>query len=115
MFPIYLAVTILAAAVNGCAAALDLLRSPMIVVSMDRAGVPHSWMTPLGLLKMTGAGGLLIGIVVPSIGIAAAAGLVLFFIGAIVTHVRGHFHEFMMPVSFLVLAIAALALRLITL
>ena len=45
---------------------------------MARADVPDSWMTTLGILKTAGAIGLLVGIRVPVIGIAAAIGLVLF-------------------------------------
>jgi hypothetical protein len=62
--------------------------------------------------KAAGALGLLIGIGVPLIGIAAGIGLVLFFIGAIVTHLRAHDYSFGLAVVFLVLAVAALALRL---
>ena len=44
---------------------------------------------------------MLIGIGVPAIGIAAAAGLVLFFIGAIITHLRGHDYSFGLAIVFL--------------
>lgn len=57
---------------------------------MARAGVPESWMTMLGILKAAGALGLLAGIGVPLIGTAAAAGLILFFVAAIITHLRAH-------------------------
>jgi hypothetical protein len=40
--------------------------------------VSESWLTTLGILKAAGAVGLLVGIRVPLIGIAAAIGLVLF-------------------------------------
>jgi len=40
--------------------------------------------------------------------------IVLFFVGAIITHVRGHFYAFTLPISFLTLALAALTLRLAT-
>ena len=115
MFPVYLAVTLLVAAAMMFSAVLDFARFPQIAVNMGRAGVPQTWMMPLGVLKAAGAIGLLVGIVVPAIGIAAAAGLVLFFVGAVITHVRGHFYEFTLPISFLALAVAALALRLVTL
>jgi hypothetical protein len=69
-------------------------------------------MTPLGLLKAAGALGLLVGVVVPPIGIAAAAGLVLFFVGAIITHLRARFYSLTLSISVLTLAVAALVLRL---
>ncbi len=78
-----------AVAANLFAAGADFVLNSQIAINMDRVGVPHSWMIPLGILKAAGALGLLIGIFVPSIGIAAAVGLVLFFVGAIITHLRG--------------------------
>jgi type III secretory pathway component EscS len=49
---------------------------------------------------------------VPPIGVAAAIGLVLFFIGAIITHLRARDYSFGLAVVFLVLVVAALVLRL---
>jgi hypothetical protein len=115
MFIAYVAVTLVAAAANLVAAGADFVRYQQVAINMARAGVPESWMTLLGLLKAAGALGLLVGIVVPPIGIAAAVGLTLFFVGAIVTHLRAHFYAFATPVSFLTLAVAALVLRLATL
>jgi hypothetical protein len=74
--------------------------------------VSESWITPLGILKAAGAIGLLVGIGVPLIGTAAAIGLILFFVGAIITHLRAHDYSFGLAVAFLLLAVAALVLRL---
>ena len=112
LFTAYLVVTALAAAANLFAAGADFVRYPQIAINMDRAGVPHSWMIPLGILKAAGALGLLLGIFVPPIGIAAGVGLALFFVGAIITHLRGHYYAFTAPIIFLTLAVAALVLRL---
>jgi hypothetical protein len=114
MFAAYIAVTLLAAAANFFSAGADFVGYRQVAVNMGKAGVPTSWMTPLGLLKAAGALGLIVGIVIPPIGIAAATGLILFFVGAIVTHIRGRFHAFTLPVGFLALAARALALRLAT-
>jgi hypothetical protein len=46
------------------------------------------------------------------IGIAAAVGLVLFFVGAIITHLHARDYSFGLAVAFLSLAVAALVLRL---
>ena len=54
------------------------------------------------------------GIGVPLIGVAAAVGLVLFFVGAIITHVRAHVYSFSFPAAFLLLAVGALGLRLVS-
>lgn len=114
MFSAYLVVTVLAAGANLFAAGSDLVRSERVAASMARTGVPEAWMTTLGVLKAVGALGLLVGIWVPPIGLAAAAGLVLFFVGAIVVHLRSRFYSFGFPVGFLALAVGALMLRLAT-
>ena len=114
MFVTYIVVTILAAAANIFSATLDFIRYKPILINMAKVGVSESWITTLGILKAAGALGLLIGIGVPAVGIAAAAGLVLFFIAAIIIHLRGHDHSFGLAIVFLLLAIAALGLRVIS-
>ena len=112
MFTAYIVVTILAAAANIFSATLDFIRYKQILINMGRVGVPESWITMLGILKAAGALGLLIGIWVPLIGTTAAIGLVLFFVGAIITHLRARDYSFGLAVVFLLLAVAALVLRL---
>jgi len=112
MFTAYIVVTILAAAANIFSATLDFIRYKQILINMGRVGVPESWITMLGILKAAGALGLLIGIWVPLIGTAAAIGLVLFFVGAIITHLRARDYSFGLAGVFLLLAVAALALGL---
>ncbi|MFB6636213.1 DoxX family protein [Streptomyces chartreusis] len=84
--------------------------------TLTRLGVPSSWYTMLALLKFAGAAGLLIGIFYRPLGIAAAIGVVLFFIGAVISHLRVRDVK-AVPVPFvLVLASAApLVLGLATL
>ena len=94
MFIAYIVVTVLAAAANVFSATLDFIRYKQILVNMAKVGVSESWLTTLGILKAAGALGLLAGIRVPLIGIAAATGLVLFFIAAIITHLRGRDYSF---------------------
>ena len=112
MFTVYLIVTILTAAANIFSAACDFIRYDKVRIAMARAGVPESWMTTLGVLKTAGALGLLVGIGVPVIGIAAAVGLIVFFVGAIITHLRGRDNSLGPATLFLLLAVAALAARL---
>jgi DoxX-like protein len=111
MFTAYIVITLLAAAANIFSATLDFIRYKQILVNMARVGVSESWLTTLGILKAAGALGLLIGICVPLIGIAAAIGLVLFFIAAIITHLRGRDYSFVLATVFPLLAVAALVLR----
>ena len=66
---------------------------------------------PLALLNLAGAGGLLIGIDWRPLGIAAATGLLLYFLGALVFPFRAwEFKGMPMAVVFTVLSAAALAL-----
>ena len=112
MFVAYIIVIIIAAAANIFSATLDFIRFKQILVNMAKVGVPESWITMLGTLKVAGAVGLLVGIGVPSIGVAAAIGLILFSIAAITTHLRTRDYSFGLAGVFLLLAGAALVLRL---
>ena len=58
------------------------------VASRDHLAItPLRWQQ-IGLLELAGAVGVLIGLTLRPLGIAAAAGLVLVSLGAIATHVR---------------------------
>ncbi|OBB69780.1 DoxX family protein [Mycobacterium sp. 852014-50255_SCH5639931] len=88
MYTAYLVVTIIAVALDGFSGVSALLQFAPIIPPMRRAGVPLSWLRfPIGTLKTLGALGLVAGLWVPAIGIAAAAGLTIFFICAMYTHV----------------------------
>jgi hypothetical protein len=110
MFAAYIVVTVLAAAANIYAAMNDFRRPAWLLSTMNNLGVQESSLPILGILKAAGAVGLLIGIGMPRIGIAAAAGLVLFFVGAIIAHLRARDYSLGrgMPVMFLLIAVAAL-------
>ncbi|ONI85427.1 hypothetical protein ALI144C_14035 [Actinosynnema sp. ALI-1.44] len=110
----YLVVALLAVAANGFSGIAALLRFKPILPGMAAAGVPESWLTfPIGTLKTAGAAGLLLGILgVPMIGIAAAIGLILFFVCAVHTHIlaRDYAAQFGLANAFLALNIAVLVL-----
>ncbi len=65
-------------------------------------------MIPFGVLLASGSAGLAFGLVVPALGIAAATGLVLYFVCALGAHLRVHDRGVGGAVSFLVLALAVL-------
>ena len=71
---------------------------------------------PLGLLEIAGAVGLIVGLVVAPIGIAAAAGLTIYFFGAVVVHlrVRDPLMQVLNPFVPMLIALLALWLRLQT-
>jgi hypothetical protein len=114
MFTAYVVVAVLAAVANAAAAAFDFARADRVLANMTKVGVPRSWLVPLGALKAAGALGLLVGIGVPLLGVAASAGLVLFFVGAIITHIRAHAEalSYAYPGTFLLLALGSLVPRL---
>lgn len=106
----YLVLTILTAAANLVGAAVDFLRNGWILDNMAKYGVPRSWLPLLGAAKAAGAVGLLVGLAVPVLGIAAAVGLLLYFAGAIVTVARARVYAHLpFPGVYLLLAAATLA------
>ena len=112
MFVTYVMVTIMAAAANIYAATNDFIRPEWLLSSMTKLGVQESRLPILGILKAAGGVGLLIGFAVPVIGVAAAIGLILFFVAAITTHLRARDYSFGVAVMFLLLAVAALVLAI---
>ncbi|MGB3475764.1 MAG: DoxX family protein [Mycobacterium sp.] len=111
---IYL-VTIVVTAVTTIAIAVpDFIPAQFVVANSARVGVPRSWLPLLGGLKLAGGAGLLVGLAgVPLLGVAAAAGLVAYFIGAVVTHIRaGVLSNIGFPAVYLALATASLAILL---
>jgi hypothetical protein len=110
-----LVVTLVAVAANGFSGIAALAHFRPILPGMARAGVPESWLTPIGTLKTAGAAGLLLGLLgLPLVGTAAAIGLVLFFVCAVYTHLRAgdYSPQLGLALGFLGLAVATLALGL---
>jgi DoxX-like family len=116
MLTAYVVCTALAAGANIFAAINDFTRAEWVLANMTKLGIPHSWLFSLGALKAAGALGLLVGIVTPLIGVAASVGLVLFFVGAIITAVRARWYSHIpYPAGWLLLAVGSLVLRLASL
>ena len=112
MFVAYIVVTLGAIALNVFSATCDFLRWERIVVAMRKAGVPESWLPTLGVLKAAGAIGLLAGFWFPVLGSAAAIGIMLFFVCAIVIHLRAHDTSFGLAATFLLFAAGSFILEL---
>ena len=82
MFAAYVVITVVTILANGGIAVADLVPARFVLANMDEVGVPRPWLPRLAVLKGTAAAGLLIGLLgLRPLGIAAAAGLVLFFTG----------------------------------
>ncbi len=115
MFTICLVVSVLLALMTSLSAILKLTRHPRILASREAVGFPEAWLPRLAGVELLGAAGVAIGLAVPVLGIAAGIGLVVYFVAAIGSHVRaGDRAGVGSPVPFLVLAVAAVVLRAIT-
>jgi hypothetical protein len=108
MHSAYLMVIILAAAANFYAGICDFTRPDWLLVNMKRLGVGERWLPTLGVLKLPGGLGLLAGFAVPQIGVAAAGGLVVYFVGAMVTVLRARWYANLpFPLAWLALAVGS--------
>ncbi|WP_381557653.1 DoxX family protein [Streptomyces eurythermus] len=88
MFIAYVVLAVLLSLLLLASARGDIIRDPKITEGLKAVGVPESWLLPLGLTKIAGALGLLAGIAYRPLGVAAAIGVILYFLGAVITHVR---------------------------
>ena len=127
MLTAYVVVGGLLVAYLSFSVAADAARYHRVLTAMAKANVPESWLTLLASLKAVGALGLLVGIAVPligttttavisttaaAIGTAAAVGVILFFVGALITHLRARDSSLAPATVFLLLAVTTLALGL---
>ncbi|HEV2529097.1 MAG TPA: DoxX family protein [Thermomicrobiales bacterium] len=91
-----------------------LTRMPQVVENLAKAGVQPDRFPPLAAIEIAAAAGLVIGLWWAPLGIAAAIGVVLYFVGAVVAHLRQG-DRGIGPAGFLlVLGVAALVLRSLT-
>ena len=115
MFTAYVVVTLMAIAASTFVAMANFMRLKFVLTTAVKLGVPQSWITVLGSLNAAAALGLLVGLIgVPPIGTAAAIGLILYFVGAIITHLRARDYSIGPAAAFLLLAVATLVLGLVS-
>ena len=104
-------VSCLLAALAGFAALRKLSHRPEVVASYTAVGVPEERLDALAAILLAGAAGLVAGLLWAPIGVAAAAGFVVYFLVAIAAHVRaGDARHLPTPVVMELLAVAALVL-----
>jgi hypothetical protein len=116
MFTATVAVSVLLAALVVFSAARKLGHRPEVVRTYTRVGVPEDKLDYLAMVLFAGAAGLLIGLLWAPMGVAAAIGLVCYFLVALAAHIRARDFE-NMPTPFVIelLAVTALTLRVATL
>ncbi|WP_329406036.1 DoxX family protein [Streptomyces sp. NBC_00704] len=115
MFIAYVVVAVLLSLLLFFSARGDIVRDPKITEGLKAVGVPDNWFVPLALVKIAGGLGLLVGIAYRPLGIAAAIGVVLYFLGAVITHVRaGDKKGIATPAVIMLVSVAPLLLGLAT-
>lgn len=115
MSTFYFVLALTAGVLNLGSGIASISRVKIIYPLLDGVNVPHSMLVfPIGVLKAAGGAGLLAGLVVPPVGVAAAAGLVLFWTCALYSHVLANFWpaQTVMTFMFLGSAIGTLGLGL---
>ncbi|MEC4765281.1 DoxX family protein [Mycobacterium sherrisii] len=116
MHTAYLVITLITAISIAGVALPDFIPAGFVLANSSEVGVPRSWLPALGTAKLAGAVGLLTGLVgLPGLALAAATGLVLFFVGAVVAHLRARvLYNIAFPGAYLCLSAASLALLVAT-
>jgi len=112
----YLVITVLLAVMLVFSGLGKIRRDPRQVrVVHEVIGVPLKYFPLLAACEFAGALGLVLGIWWPPLGVAAGIGLVLYFVGAIVSHRRVGDVKGIGPAAFmLVVAAGALTMRILT-
>jgi hypothetical protein len=108
MFIAYVTVTLVASALNGCAAVANLIGHDYPKRQADMLGIPQWFVTVAGILLGAAAAGLVVGFAVPLLGLLASGGLVLYFVGALGAHIRAADYHLGGWALFFVSAVAAL-------
>ena len=65
-----------------------LVKVPDVMKAMESVGVKPNLLPILALLEIAGGAGVIAGIWVPKLGLAASAALVLYFVGAVGSHAK---------------------------
>ncbi len=81
-------VAVLLSIAAGGSAVMKLRKDPRVLESLHSVGVTDTQVPILAILELLGVLGLIVGIWVPALGVAAAAALTLYFLGAVVAHLR---------------------------
>lgn len=101
-------VLLLTAAWVGFSAYSVYTHKAWVVDNLEDYGVPRSWWVWLGSVKAVGSVGLVLGVWVPAIGLTAAIGLALYFLGAVITVLRARAYTHVpFPLLYLAPVVAA--------
>jgi hypothetical protein len=105
-------VNLLLAVILAFAAVRKLTHREDVVATYARVGVPEERLNHLAFILLLGAAGLLLGLAWTPIGIAAALGVVVYFLLAIAAHVRHRDTDNLTtPIAVEAIAVAAVVLQ----
>lgn len=112
MSTVRMVVTIVAALWVAFSAVSLLLRAGWIEKALTDYGVRRSWWPWLGVAKLAGSVGLVAGLFLPAVGLAATVGLIVYFTGAVVTVLGARSYSHIpFPLLYVAPVIAVLVLR----
>jgi uncharacterized membrane protein YphA (DoxX/SURF4 family) len=107
-------VSVLLAAVLVMSGRLKLVEDDATLAIMTKVRFPLDRLWLLALAELAGALGLVVGLLWWPIGVAAAIGVILYFLGAIASHLRVHDPRVVPAAVPMLVAVAALVLRAAT-
>ncbi|MEV0647539.1 DoxX family protein [Phytomonospora sp. NPDC050363] len=109
----YIIVTVISAVWVGFSAFSLYRKADFVAQPLNDYGVPESWWPWLATAKAAGAVGLLAGLWIPYLTLAAGIGIILYFLGAVITVLRARSYKTVaFPVLYLVPVVVALGLGL---
>ena len=109
------AASIVLAALLLFSAAQKIRGSPDVVATYARVGVAETRLKLLAAVLIAGAAGLLIGLAVPPLGVAATIGLSAYFAVAVAAHIRHReLANIATPIALFALSAVTLILHLLT-
>lgn len=112
MFILLTVVTIVLSIALLASAGAKLTKQPAIVEGMTAVNVPIDKIWMLAVLEIAGAIGMLVGLAVMPLGLAAAIGVVLYFVGAVIFHVRANDKAIAPPAALGVVALVVAVLQI---
>ena len=114
MFIATVVVSVLLAVALTFSAIGKLTKNPSVIPMLEQVGVPADKIPWLAYVEILGAVGLLIGLFVWPIGVAAAVGAFLYFVGAVAAHLRVKDKDYAPAAGLAVFAVVVLVLRVLS-
>jgi hypothetical protein len=114
VFIVCAVLSVLLAVILAASAQAMLAGDRQIARRLRRVGVDRRYFPHLAGFELAGAAGLVLGLVIPVIGIVAAAGVMAYFAGAVLFHRRAGDPEVGPPASLAALALLTLVFRIAT-